>query len=76
MIREVLRIGFQDLKLHRIALGVYSTNTGAIKCYERCGFIQEGISRDILKYGEEYWSLVEMSILEDEWRRMYLKTAA
>jgi RimJ/RimL family protein N-acetyltransferase len=76
MIQEVIRIGFEDLKLHRIALGVYATNYSAIRCYERCGFVKEGISRDVLKYGNEYWSLVEMSILEEEWRHLYMQRAA
>jgi RimJ/RimL family protein N-acetyltransferase len=76
MIQELLRIGFEELKLHRISLGVYTTNTGAIRCYERCGFAREGISRDVLKFDDEYWSLMEMSILEDEWRQIYLQKAA
>lgn len=76
MIQALLRIGFKDLQLHRISLGVYTTNTSAIRCYERCGFVTEGISRDVLRYGDEYWSLMEMSILEDEWRQMAQRMAA
>ncbi|HYO22353.1 MAG TPA: GNAT family protein [Flavisolibacter sp.] len=76
MVEEVLRVGFEEMRLHRISLGVYATNHSAIRCYERCGFVKEGISRDVLKYGTEYWSLVEMGILEDEWRRLYLQKAA
>lgn len=76
MIQAVLRIGFEDLDLHRIALGVYATNHSAIRCYERCGFVKEGINRDVLKYGNEYWSMLEMSILEDEWRLIYQRKAA
>jgi hypothetical protein len=29
--------------------------------------------RDTLKYDDSYWSLVEMSMLEDEWRKKYSK---
>jgi RimJ/RimL family protein N-acetyltransferase len=76
MIAEVLRIGFEEMRLHRIALGVYTSNTGAIRCYERCGFVKEGVSRDVLKYGDDYWSLLEMSILEEEWRRNRLRKVA
>ncbi|GAB4091447.1 GNAT family N-acetyltransferase [Flaviaesturariibacter terrae] len=68
MIKALLRIGFDELKLHRISLGVYDFNHGAIRCYEKCGFVREGVQRDILRYGDHYWSLLEMSILEDEWR--------
>jgi RimJ/RimL family protein N-acetyltransferase len=76
MVQEVLRIGFEELKLHRISLGVYTYNESAIRCYERCGFVREGVSRDVLRYNNEYWSLLEMSILEDEWRKLRLKHAA
>lgn len=76
MIQAVLRIGFQDLRLHRISLGVYDFNHAAIRCYEKCGFVTEGTSRDVFKYNDEYWSLVEMGILEDEWKAMYLDKAA
>lgn len=67
MIGALLQIGFEELKLHRISLGVYDFNHGAIRCYEKCGFVREGVQRDVLRYGDQYWSLLEMSVLEDEW---------
>jgi RimJ/RimL family protein N-acetyltransferase len=73
MIKAAIKIGFEDLDLHKISLGVYEFNTAAIRCYEKAGFVTEGILRDTLKYDDNYWSLVEMSILEDEWRKKYLK---
>jgi RimJ/RimL family protein N-acetyltransferase len=68
MIQQVLRIGFEDLGLHRISLGVYTFNHAAINCYLRVGFQQEGVLREIVKYNDEYWSSIEMGILEREWR--------
>jgi RimJ/RimL family protein N-acetyltransferase len=71
MIKAVLKIGFEDLGLHRISLGVYDFNTAAIRCYKKCGFVQEGVMREALRYeGNTYWSLVEMGILENEWREL------
>lgn len=71
MIKALLQIGFEDMKLHRISLGVYDFNTSAIRCYKKCGFVQEGIMRDVLRYEDNtYWSLTEMGILEDEWRNL------
>ena len=67
MVKAVLKIGFEELNLHRISLGVYDFNKAAIACYQKAGFKIEGISRDVLLYKEKWWSLVEMSILEDEW---------
>jgi RimJ/RimL family protein N-acetyltransferase len=68
MMEAVLKVGFEELQLHRIGLGVYDFNEAAIRCYQRCGFVIEGVSRDVLMYNNEYWSLVEMSILDHEWK--------
>ena len=67
MIKAVMQIGFQDLKLHRMSLGVYDFNEPAIRCYKNCGFHVDGVLRDISKHGDTFWSIMEMSILEDEW---------
>ncbi len=70
IINAVLQIGFQDLKLHRISLGVYDFNKAALKCYQSSGFVIEGTNRDVLMYNNKWWTLVEMSILEDEWKKL------
>jgi RimJ/RimL family protein N-acetyltransferase len=63
----VAQVGFEQLRLHRIDLVVFDFNTSAIACYERAGFVKEGYLREARRFGEEYWSLVQMSILETEW---------
>ncbi|MBE5106437.1 GNAT family N-acetyltransferase [Bacillus thuringiensis] len=67
MMKAVLHIAFEELKLHRVTLGVYDFNTSAISCYEKIGFVKEGLLRDSKKVGETYWNLWEMSMLECEW---------
>jgi RimJ/RimL family protein N-acetyltransferase len=74
MMKKVLEIGFDQLKLHRIDLVVFDFNNVAIRCYERLGFVKEGHLREIRRIGEEYWSLYQMSILEDEWKASKSKT--
>ena len=68
MVSAILKIGFTDLHLHRIALGVYDFNKAAISCYKKAGLVIEGTSRDCLLFKGQWWSLTEMSILEEEWR--------
>ncbi len=70
MTKAVLKIGFEELGLHRIGLGVYDNNPGAIQCYKKCGMKIEGVSKDILWFNNEFLSMVEMAILEDEWRNL------
>lgn len=75
MLRAILEIGFTQLHLHRIELGVYSFNHAAIRCYRKCGFHTDGVLRDVARHGDEYWSLVEMSMLEDEWHALQAASA-
>jgi RimJ/RimL family protein N-acetyltransferase len=70
MVKAVLKIGFEELKLHRIALGAYDDNRAAIRCYEKAGLKIEGIHRDVLLYKDNYWSMIEMAMLESEWQAM------
>ena len=67
----VLRVGFEQLGLHRVSLNVFDFNHSAIACYEKVGFCKDGLLRDTVRVGEKYWSHYVMSILEDEWRARY-----
>jgi RimJ/RimL family protein N-acetyltransferase len=76
MVREVLRLAFDQLRLHRVELLVFDFNTAAIRCYEGAGFVLEGHLRDARRVGNSYWSLELMAILEGEWRARQAKTSA
>ncbi|WP_439876170.1 GNAT family N-acetyltransferase [Bacillus mycoides] len=67
MMKAVLHIAFDELKLHRVTLGVYDFNKSAISCYEKTGFVKEGLLRESKRVGKTYWNLWEMSMLEYEW---------
>jgi RimJ/RimL family protein N-acetyltransferase len=67
LVRELLRVCFEELRLHRVSLRVYDFNAAAIHCYEKAGFQREGLQRDIHKIGDQYWSVYTMSVLEHEW---------
>ena len=62
LMKEILKVAFDELKLHRVSLGVFDFNVSAIACYENAGFIKEGLLRDSKKNNDEYWNLWEMSI--------------
>ena len=68
MVRCVLQYGFEELGLHRIDLGAWEHNTQALRCYEACGFVREGVQRESRRVGDGWWSNVQMGILEQEWR--------
>lgn len=66
IIDELVSIGFNKMKLHRIDLGVYDFNKQAIKCYQKCGFEIEGLLKDNIKFNDLYWSTYNMSIINKE----------
>ncbi|WP_082415837.1 GNAT family N-acetyltransferase [Numidum massiliense] len=72
-LRLMLDFGFGMLQLHRIELGVYDHNTRGIYVYEKLGFTKEGVLREHLFYNHRYYDLIIMSMLEDEYRQLYLK---
>jgi RimJ/RimL family protein N-acetyltransferase len=69
MMKHMLQIGFEELNLNRISLGVYDFNVSAYKTYEKLGFVQEGILREKLKTTNGYWNSIEMSMLSKEWKQ-------
>jgi len=63
----LLRHAFEEFGLARIYLTVDSRHAHALRCYERCGFKNEGSLRmNRFKRGE-YADDVVMSILRTEW---------
>ena len=67
--RLVLAYAFDVLALHRVDLRVLTFNTRAIACYEKCGFVREGVEREGSWIGGEWQSDLIMSILEHEYKR-------
>ncbi|KAI6803032.1 hypothetical protein KC327_g15774 [Hortaea werneckii] len=70
-IRWVLEWGFRFGNLHRIQLGAFEWNPGAIRLYERLGFVLESRKREHLWVDGRYWDLIELGMLEHEWRQRY-----
>lgn len=68
-LREVLRIGFEDINLEKITLGVFDFNHSAIKCYENVGFTKEKFLENARKSSSGYWNLYEMAITKAKWQK-------
>ena len=64
---EILRIAFEELKLHKVYLYVKSSNIRAIKFYEKIGFRYEGTFVEHVKNREgKYEDLIWFAISADE----------
>lgn len=66
--RLTVNYAFQRLNAHRVWLGVHEKNVGAVKCYEKVGFKEEGRLRKELFTHGEYHDAIRMGILESEWK--------
>lgn len=67
-IRLVLKHAFTEMRLHRVALRVLGYNTRAIRCYQACGFREEGRERQAALVGGDWHDDVIMGILAPEFR--------
>ena len=66
--RLILKHGFDNLNLHRLWLRVFENNTGAIRSYEKAGFIPEGKFRQAQYLDGKYVDVMIMSVLKIEWQ--------
>lgn len=67
-IRLVLAYAFGELRLHRVGVRVVSYNTRALRCYEACGFVREGVEREAALVGGVRHDDVMMGILTSKYR--------
>ena len=66
--RLLLDYGFRYLGARRIVLTTHAKNERAIRCYQACGFVEDGRPRQVIWLEGEYVDLVDMSILREEWQ--------
>lgn len=69
IVHGLMTLAFDQMHLHRLELEVYDFNAPAIRCYEKLGFVREGLRRDAVLCGLRYWNSVLMSCLEHERKR-------
>ncbi len=62
---EILKYAFQELELHKVYLNVLETNKKAQHFYEKCGFLYEGIAKEVVQINEKYYDLLWYGIIEN-----------
>lgn len=68
VLKELLSIGFKEIKFHKITLGVFDFNHCAIRCYEKAGFVKENLKENYRETKNGYWNLYDMGITKAEWK--------
>ena len=67
-LRTALRYGFENLGLNKVSLDVFEHNARALRSYEKCGFVREGIHREDVYKDGRFLNVVRMSVLAREFR--------
>jgi len=67
----LLEYAFLQLGLQRVQLDVYGGNSRAVACYERVGFVKEGVKRHARFCRGEFMDLILMSVLREEWEQRH-----
>lgn len=65
---EVIRFGFQNMRVNRIEADASIYNVGSIALLQKIGFIQEGIQREQYYEDGNYHDLALFALLKREWQ--------
>lgn len=68
VVKALVKYAFETLNLHTLSLTVDEDNIAAIKCYEKAGFVKQGIMRNRAFYNGEYHNSIYMDITCKEWK--------
>lgn len=64
--RELVRFGFDDLKVHKVEAGVATGNVRSVRVLEKIGMTREGLRRKILPIRGEWKDNYHYGIVEDD----------
>lgn len=67
--RELVRFGFNVLKLHKVEAGVATGNLRSVRVLEKVGMTKEGLRRKVLPIRGEWKDNFHYAIVEDDPRK-------
>ena len=65
-VRTILRYAFAGMRLNRVSLTTDELNARALRCYEKCGFVREGLLRQQRLVDGQFRNAVLMGVLREE----------
>lgn len=72
----LLRYCFGELNLFRVTAVVPAYNEGALRLFQKFGFIEESRRSKALHRGGEFWDLASFGLLNAEWRAQRMQASA
>jgi len=68
-LRLWVRYWLDERKLHRVGLDTWSINPRMLRVAEKCGFIAEGVEREVLRWDGAWRDLHHFGMTEDDYAR-------
>ena len=66
--KGMLRLGFEEMGLHRITLRIAVGNVASERIADKLGFTKEGVLREVIEVGGKRLDHSVHSLLRSEWR--------
>jgi RimJ/RimL family protein N-acetyltransferase len=66
-LRIVIRLAFEKMNLNRLWLTVLVDNSRAVRCYEKCGFVHEGLLRQESYVDGKYRDVFLMGLIRADY---------
>jgi RimJ/RimL family protein N-acetyltransferase len=63
----LLRYAFAELNLFRLSAQIPAYNPGALRLFQKAGFVEEVRRRQALNRDGRFWDLIHVGLLRDEW---------
>jgi RimJ/RimL family protein N-acetyltransferase len=70
LINELLEMSFLQLGYEKAELNVYDWNIGAIKCYEKNGFMRNPDKVNSVEVNGNIWTALNMTVLKSDWLKL------
>ena len=61
-VRTLCRFGFSEMNLRKIKAAVFDFNVPALRCYEKCGFVREGVLKQEMFRDGAYHDVILMAL--------------
>ncbi len=68
-LRLMMDFAFGDVGLHRLTAQILEFNQASRALYAKCGWVEEGISRQHVWRDGTYWDVIDLGILRSEYLR-------
>jgi RimJ/RimL family protein N-acetyltransferase len=69
-VRAIMKYAFEELQLNRLYGSIMTTNIASQKLYEKCGWKNEGLSRQSIFKGNQYIDEIQVGVLREDYERI------